>query len=116
MPDINLQDHTIILQSSDGKSYAIEDPLQLMLDLAVEKLTTEDGGVNSAVDGAFEKIKAKIIQASGIPKLTASQTLQIIVGLAQFAGDLQKKIGLTPTSSPPLDTSPKASQSESAST
>jgi len=82
-----------------NKAYTIDDPLELMLELAKEKLVNAAGDV--IADGAgLSKFREKVLKAAKMPSLTYSQLMAVIKGISDFADTLQKKTLLTPSSPP----------------
>lgn len=104
MPDVILEDDPFVLTDLDKKTYPIKDPLELMMELAGEKLVGEDGTATSDAT-SLSKIRDKIMKASGIPAITFSNVLRTVFAIGQFAQGLQKKIVSMPNSLPPTDES-----------
>jgi hypothetical protein len=94
--NVKLEDAPFTVEDVEGKPYVIADPLELIIELATEKLLDGDD-VDPA---ALPRIREKVMAASKIPSLTYTQTLAIIHGITAFAESLQKKIASKPTSSP----------------
>lgn len=103
MSDIELGEQTLSIKTTTGGEYLIADPLDLMLWL--EEEAPKDGVFNRE---GIAKIKAKIMEVSGVPAMTASQVVKFVTGLKEYAEELKKNIGLSPNSSTGTDATPSA--------
>lgn len=106
MPEITLADDPFVIVTPNGR-YTIADPLELMLELANEKLLDANGAIVGEGEG-LARVKDRVMTAAGIPSLNYTGLLHIIRGMTEFADGLQKKIASTPNSSTSTDVSPPA--------
>ena len=99
MPNVQLTDDPFVITGTDGNTYTITDPLEVMLELSKAKLMTSDGSVATDSE-SLSKIRDVFRTACGIPSLTFFQMVAIVKAMGNYVSELQKKMLSTPNSAP----------------
>lgn len=106
METVKLNDPTITVVHTNGKSYTLADPIECVMDLMSAGLIDQDGAATGPPQ-TIKILRGKMQEAFGLPSLTYAQLIQVMEAVKAFLESLQKKTPSLPTSPNVTAASPK---------